>query len=183
MLTEARALVETTWRGAESLDARASSLLGATGGLGAAALGGLTFGLEEGIRPLIWGATASLVLFLAGGILAAWMSKAQTLFPSSCPGYSIAKDSTDQKAYGVVIAELSRIFDINAKKNEAANANRSKLLSVTAYTIPAGLIAGTVFALASTLIDIPAIQPTQKATPPGVERALGSTSAPRSAPR
>lgn len=142
MLSEARQLVETTWRGAESMDARASSLLGATGGLGAAALGGLTFGLDQHNQALTWGAAAALVVFLLGATLAAFLSKAQVLYPAHFPGHAIVEDSAEQKTRVQVDAELARLCDQHYQFNEKANASRSKLLNLAAFSIPVGLVAG-----------------------------------------
>lgn len=149
MLEEARELVETTWRGAESLDARASSLLGATGGLGAAALGGLTFGLDQANYVLMWGASVSLVVFLTGAALAAWLSRGQKLFPKNFGGHVIANDSAAQKSTALVEAELARLCDKHFAQNELTNARRSQLLSFAALSIPVGLAAGALFAALS----------------------------------
>lgn len=166
MLSDARELVEATWRGAESLDGRASSLLAATGGLGAASLAGLAIGLSEGMPELASGSAVSLAVFVAGSALAAWLSKGQTLLPVCFSAHVIARDSANGKSRDEICLELARMCDTHFEKNQTANADRSRLLSWTAYTIPGGLVLGIAAAILvySGLIDPGFSQP--DVTPP-----------------
>jgi len=147
MLFESRALVETTWRGGESLDGRASSLLSATGGLGAAALAGLAIGLSEDMPELAWGSAVSLAAFVVGSGMAAWLSKGQTLFPTCFSAHVLARDSAGGKSYEQISLELARMCDSHFEKNQKVNSDRARMLSWTAYTIPAGLVLGIATAL------------------------------------
>jgi hypothetical protein len=168
MLSESRALVETTWRGGESLDGRASSLLSATGGLGAAALAGLAIGLSEDMQELASGSAVSLAAFVVGSGLAAWLSKGQTLFPTCFSAHVLARDSAGGKSREQISLELARMCDSHFEKNQKINSDRARLLSWTAYTIPAGLVLGIATALLVYFgcIDLGLVEPSPPITPP-----------------
>lgn len=142
MLSEARHMVESTWRAAESLDAKSSSLLATTAALAAASFAAIGFGVAECLPDLSFSAGLAMVPFVVGTILAAVASTGEKLNAIHFEGSAILKDHQSRKRIAQIESELAYFLDMHSNENDKQNGRRGRKITWSAYCVPTGIVVG-----------------------------------------